>query len=170
MYLKEILTLPSSISWCEKKYTHSEYIAEYWNTITGLFLCISAIYCIIKNDAENINVLYKSNVLLFIVGVGTMLFHGTLVYFWQLFDEIPMLLIVIEYYKLLTRHISFIHRVDIICIDYKWMYNMIPIIISSYYIYPSLQVIMFQGTLTMFILLVLYSLYKINNNLNRLFY
>lgn len=170
MYLKEILTLPSSISWCEKKYIYSEYIAEYWNSITGIFLCISAIYCMIKNDAENINVLYKSNILLFLVGVGTMLFHGTLIYFWQLFDEIPMLLIVIEYYKLLTTHIIFINHVDIFYIDYKLMYHMIPVIILSYYTYPSLQVIMFQGTLAIFIVLLLYSLYKINNNLNKLFY
>ncbi len=160
----------SSISWCERKYTHSEYIAEYWNTTTGIFLCISAIYCMIKNYYENIYMLYKSNMLLFIVGVGTMLFHGTLIYFWQLCDEIPMLLIVIEYYKLITIHISFINRVDIFCIDYELMYHMIPVIILSYYIYPSLQVIIFQATLNIFIVLLLYSLYKINKNLNRLFY
>ena len=103
MYLKEILTLPSSISWCELDYFKSEYIAEYWNTLTGIFLCASSIYAYFKNDG--IATLYYSNVLLFIVGIGTMMFHATLVYIWQLLDEIPMLLIVIEYINILLHYL-----------------------------------------------------------------
>jgi hypothetical protein len=170
MYLIDVLRLPSSISWCEDKYIYSDYIAEYWNTITGLFLCISAICCIIKNDYENIQVLYKSNILLFIVGIGTMMFHGTLIYTWQLLDEIPMMLIVIEYYRILTDELLLIDYTKSNVINYNIIYYLIPIIILSYYIHPKLQVVMFQGTLSLCIILLIYTCYKINKNLNKLFY
>lgn len=160
----------SSINWCELDYVKSAFIAEYWNTLTGLFLCLSAFYCLHKNSKENINGLQYSNWLLFLVGVGTMLFHGTLIYFWQLFDEIPMMLIVIEYYRLLTKEIYFSYHTISFKINYKFMYHTIPVIIASYYVYPKLQVFMFQGSLGVFMILLIYSCYSINSRLNRLFY
>jgi len=168
MYLKEILTLPSSISWCELDYFKSEYIAEYWNTLTGIFLCASSIYAYFKNDG--IAILYYSNVLLFIVGIGTMMFHATLVYIWQLLDEIPMLLIVIEYYRILTTELLLINHIQIYTINYTIIYSFVPIIIASYYIHPKLQVLMFQGGLVLSIILFFYTCYNINANLNKIFY
>lgn len=158
----------SSINWCESDYFKSEYIAEYWNTLTGIFLCASSIYAYFKN--HGFSTLYYSNILLFFVGIGTMMFHGTLIYFWQLLDEIPMLLIVIEYYRILTTNILLINYIEIYKLNYRLIYACIPVIILSYYIHPKLQVLLFQGCLFLSILLLLYTCYHININLNKIFY
>jgi hypothetical protein len=47
---------------------------------------------------------------------------------------------------------------------------MIPIIITSYYINPKLQVFLFQSSLTIFIILVIYTCYTLNKKLNTIFY
>jgi hypothetical protein len=164
---------PSSINWCELDYIKSEYIAEYWNTLTGIFLIISSLYSYIKNydiKHHEVKILHYSNILLFIVGIGTMMFHGTLVYIWQLLDEIPMMLIVIEYYRILTIELDLIHYTKSFVLYYKTLYHIIPVIISSYYIYPKLQMLLFQGALTLYILLLVYTCYNINKNLNTIFY
>jgi hypothetical protein len=159
---------PSSINWCELDYFNSNLIAEYWNTLTGLFLCASSIYAYLKNDG--IKILYYSNALLFLVGIGTMMFHGTLIYIWQLLDEIPMMLIVIEYYRILTTELLLIHYTKSYVINHNLVYYFIPIIILSYYIHPKLQVVLFQGTLGLCIMALIYTCYNINKNLNKLFY
>lgn len=158
----------SSINWCELDYFISEYIAEYWNTLTGIFLCASSIYAYFKNSG--IPILYYSNVLLFFVGIGTIMFHGTLMYMWQLLDEIPMMLIVIEYYRILTTELSLINYVQIYTFNHTILYSFIPFIIASYYIHPKLQVLLFQGGLTLCIILFFYTCYNINKNLNNIFY
>ena len=158
----------SSINWCELDYINSEYIAEYWNTLTGIFLCASSIYGYFKNNS--VTSLYYSNALLFLVGIGTMMFHGTLIYFWQLLDEIPMMLIVIEYYRILTTELLLLNYIQIYTINYKVFYSFIPVIIASYYIHPKLQVLLFQGGLALCIILLLYTCYNINTKLNNIFY
>ena len=99
-----------------------------------------------------------------------MMFHGTLIYIWQLLDEIPMMLIVIEYYRILTNDVFLTHFSRVKMIDYYTLYYSIPIIILSYYINPKLQVILFQGTLGLYIVLLIYTCYNININLNKIFY
>lgn len=159
----------SSINWCEEDYAVCEFIAEFWNSITGIFLCLSSVYCYYKNKKENVNGLSYSNILLFFVGVGTALFHGTLIYVWQLLDEIPMMLIVIEYTRILST-LTMNSNLDMFRIHYRYMYSFIPLIILSYYIHPKLQVLMFQGSLGVFTALLLYTCNKINCSLNKQFY
>jgi hypothetical protein len=158
----------SSLNWCELDYFKSDYIAEYWNTLTGIFLCASSIYAYFKNNGDT--TLYYSNALLFVVGIGTMMFHGTLIYIWQLLDEIPMMLIVIEYYRILTTELLLINHIQIYTLNYTIIFSFIPVIIASYYIHPKLQVLLFQGGLALTILLLLYTCYHINTNLNNIFY
>ena len=159
----------SSINWCEEDYAVCDFIAEFWNSITGIFLCSSSIYCYYTNKKDNIHVLTYSNILLFFVGVGTALFHGTLIYIWQLLDEIPMMLIVIEYTRILST-LNLARNVDMIRINYRYMTSFLPIMISSYYIHPKLQVLTFQGSLVVFTGILLYSCNKINGSLNKQFY
>lgn len=159
----------SSINWCELDYVKSNFIAEYWNTLTGIFLCLSSIYCYRKNNSQYFYNLNYSTYLLFLVGIGTILFHGTLIYFWQLFDEIPMMLIVIEYNRILST-LKINHYTKMFRVNYLYMYMTIPVIISSYYIHPKLQVFTFQGSLVLFVILLLYTCNQMNNNLNKLYY
>ena len=163
----------SSINWCERDYVKSRFIAEFWNTLTGICLCISSIVCYKSNIKKNVYVLYYSNLLLFIVGIGTILFHSTLIYIWQLLDEIPMMLIVIEYYRLLTQQLNIRKYVLIygkkprlLTIYYKNMYYILPFIITSYYIHPKLHVFLFQSTLVLCIIFLIYTCYIINSLLS----
>jgi dihydroceramidase len=150
----------SSINWCESDYTNSSFIAEYWNTLTGICLCISSLLSYKSNVKYDIHILYYSNFLLFIVGIGTILFHSTLIYIWQLLDEIPMMLIVIEYYRILTQKITLKKHISLF--NAKKIYYLLPFIIISYYIHPKLQIVLFQGILSLCIINLLYTCYSIN--------
>lgn len=153
MYLP--YNLPSSISWCEyPKYYHSNYIAEYYNTITGFCLIISSIICYKQFNHYKLR---KSQCLLFLVGVGTILFHCTLLYIWQLLDEIPMLLIGIEYIKIFLPNDKRVY----------YFYISIPIIICSYFINTNLQIISFQGSFILLVLVCLKHLRKVNKKKNK---
>jgi dihydroceramidase len=160
----------SSINWCESDYTKSRFIAEYWNTLTGVCLCISSLVSYQSNIKYNMNILYYSNFLLFIVGIGTILFHSTLIYIWQLLDEIPMMLIVIEYYRILTQNITLKKHTffyNIRPFNVTKIYYLLPFIITSYYIHPKLQIILFQGILSLCIINLLYTCYLINTFLSK---
>ena len=144
----------SSINFCEQDYQVTNGIAEFWNTLTGLSLCISAIYQF--KYFYSIKLL-KTHLFLFLVGIGTMLFHGTMLYIYQLLDEIPMLLLIIQYIRFINKRL----------VNYKGYtkqnfkesiryYYSIPFIIISYFIYPKLQVILFQGIFGIYICILVY--------------
>lgn len=182
MYLKEILELPASISWCENINTHSIYISEFWNTITGLALCISSIINFYENKKSGHTRLFFSNYTLFIVGIGTMLFHGTLLYIFQLLDELPMLLIAFDYYNILVK-LNIFKRIrsayiyseintDILKFNQFKLnfYHIAILIISSYFLHTSLQIVLFQGILGIIIITIFWIMYNLNKNINRFFY
>lgn len=180
MYLKEIFELPSSLDWCEYNNIHSEYISEFFNTLTGFSLCITSVIVFYENNKSGHTRLFFTNYLLFLVGIGTILFHGTLLYIFQLLDELPMLLIAIDYYNILikleifkkcfTRQFYDINtNINSICNLSKLNYYHISIvIIASYFIKQSLQILFFQGILTLVIAILFFIMYFINNLSNNL--
>lgn len=154
--------MKSTIDWCEYNYKVVPFIAEFWNTFTGLSLCLSSFIFYINNKKliRNLYILnsylINANYLLFMVGIGTIFFHGTLLYIFQLFDEIPMLLITFDYiYILLTitnrNYLWFYYT------KYIWCF----IIIMSYWIHPTLQIITFFTIFTTNICIIILLLYKI---------
>lgn len=116
----------STVDWCENNYEVTEYIAEFWNTISGACIFLSSLYFYMsKNDQINItkyNKYFKNiNIKLTIVSVGTILFHSTLLYKYQLLDEIPMIWVVIEYIKILSRLRTtkmILNNVSLLCIEF----------------------------------------------------
>lgn len=82
----------SSVDWCEKNYQVCHFIAEFWNTVTSSFIAIVGIvglYLTIREKLERrFSFLY---VLIILVGLGSVAFHGTLQLEHQLLDEVPML-------------------------------------------------------------------------------
>lgn len=155
----DILSLPASLKWCENKYMISPFIAEFWNTITGLFLCLSS-FLFYKNNKKltgKLNsYLFQANNTLFIVGIGTMFFHGTLLYIFQLFDEIPMLLMTFDYmYILLT-----ITNSNYLYVYYM-KYFLSFIIIVSYWISPTFHIITFFTAFTTNVCIIILLLDKI---------
>jgi len=85
----------SNVDWCEPNYVHTYYIAEFYNTISSLpmtFLGLFGIYVSVYNAHLYGKRFILAFFFLFLVGVGSTLFHMTLLYEYQLLDELPMIL------------------------------------------------------------------------------
>lgn len=156
-----LLESPSSISWCENKNTHSDYIAEFWNSVSGICLCISAIVFYRNfNKTRYYSLLSNANNHLFIVGIGTILFHSTLLYVFQLFDEMPMFVITIEYLKIYSK---LTNKPVHFLVIYKWL--IITSIVASYFVHPQLQAILFLTVFTYSVYIVFFQLVELNKNI-----
>lgn len=79
----------ASVDWCEPNYVHSLYIAEFWNTLTCLVLVGLGLEGMRRWAAlePRIRAAYTA---LFLVGMGSVAFHGTLLAVSQAADELPM--------------------------------------------------------------------------------
>ena len=74
----------TSVSFCEDKYTKSKYIAEYYNTFSGISYCLVGYYFFNKQITD-------IGIILYLLGVGTCLLHATQRYYGQWLDECSML-------------------------------------------------------------------------------
>ena len=74
----------ASIHFCEDKYNHVYWIAEYYNTLSAFFYIVVGLMFI----RTKISLLAKS---IICIGVGSLLLHGTLRYYGQWVDEMGML-------------------------------------------------------------------------------
>lgn len=74
----------TSIVFCEDKYVKSQYISEFYNTISGLFY----IFVSLPFLNTNINDLAYINIFL---GIGTITLHMTQRYYGQIMDEMAMI-------------------------------------------------------------------------------
>lgn len=83
---------PAEINWCEPNYTQSHYIAEFQNSFSSLFITLGGLigfYWAYKyRHPASLQVLA---LLIAVVGVGSFLFHQTLLFPMQLLDELPMM-------------------------------------------------------------------------------
>ena len=75
-----------SVSFCEEKYVVSDYIAEYYNTMSALSYVIVGILFFRTR-------LKKLSIIMILLGLGTALLHGTLRFYGQWLDEISMLIL-----------------------------------------------------------------------------
>jgi dihydroceramidase len=94
----------ATIDWCESNYEITEYIAEFWNTVSNLVMIVLPLYGIYWSFKHNAKIPKNSitvfhvpktviwcNIGLILVGIGSWMFHMTLLYSMQLLDEIPMI-------------------------------------------------------------------------------
>ncbi|GBB91642.1 hypothetical protein RclHR1_01900007 [Rhizophagus clarus] len=82
---------PTSTDWCEKNYDVTHYIAEFFNTLSSLCMISAGVFGMImhsKGFEFRYSIAFAS---IIVVGIGSILFHGTLLFSLQLFDEIPMM-------------------------------------------------------------------------------
>jgi len=170
----------STIDWCESNYSLSTYVVEYWNTISGSCILLSSLVfyynhkTFIYESKYTINFL-RITVLLFIVGIGTMLFHATLFYPFQLLDELSMILLTNEYLILLMSLKTTQMAIPQTSYDYlnKGLFitnKSLPLIILSYFIHPRLQIVTFHISLKISELSVFYVLYNLSKKLNSIIY
>ncbi|TRY80726.1 hypothetical protein TCAL_06304 [Tigriopus californicus] len=82
----------ATIDWCESNFEVSEYVAEFWNTISSLFILVSPLMGLFYMKNQNLERRCHFMMLVMIViGIGSVLFHCTLRYSMQLMDEVPMI-------------------------------------------------------------------------------
>lgn len=81
----------SSVNFCEADYNHSSFIVEYYNTISSIPMIILGYYGFYYYKKLHNNQINWRFVVLMCIGVGSTLFHATMIRFSQLLDEIPMI-------------------------------------------------------------------------------
>ena len=83
----------SNIDWCESNYEVTYYIAEFWNTLTTVAMILPPIIGALSSFTKmHVELRYLMPFfMLIVVGLGSGLFHMTLLYEMQLMDELPMI-------------------------------------------------------------------------------
>lgn len=82
----------ATIDWCEENYVVSSYVAEMVNTVTNAaFICLAG-YSLLNVIQQRHETRFVLVALGFItVGFGSWMFHMSLLYEYQLLDELPMI-------------------------------------------------------------------------------
>lgn len=80
----------STVDWCEANYANTPFIAEFYNTISSSTIVLQGLAGLYYHCkfGTSIRVAFFC---VFIVGLGSMSFHGTLKHESQLLDELPMI-------------------------------------------------------------------------------
>lgn len=82
----------STMDWCEENYAVLPYMAEFWNTVSNLSMIVPPLVGAYYWTKDNLELRVLGMFLgLLSVGIGSWLFHMTLIYSMQLMDELPML-------------------------------------------------------------------------------
>ncbi|CAF1539508.1 unnamed protein product [Rotaria magnacalcarata] len=94
----------SSIDWCERNYVVTKYIAEFWNCISSLVMCLLAGILFVHGLYNRVEKRFLFLCLSFgIIGFGSAYFHGTLTHVGQMADELPMVYSMIIWWFILFR-------------------------------------------------------------------
>ncbi|MFT7623321.1 MAG: dihydroceramidase [Myxococcota bacterium] len=87
----------SSVDWCEPNYVVSQFIAEFWNTLSSIPIALAGLYGLYrlggsKISGSKISARFTWSFLaVAIIGLGSVAFHGTLLKSAQALDELPMI-------------------------------------------------------------------------------
>jgi len=84
----------SSHDWCETNYEMTRYVAEFWNTMSSLpisALGLFGMWFTLSSHRTFQWSFLSAYFGLFVVGLGSALFHGTLLFEAQMADEFPMI-------------------------------------------------------------------------------
>jgi hypothetical protein len=84
--------ISANYDWCEQNYHWSNYIAEFFNTISSIPIILAGIYFLRASTAERYGRRFvAAAVSIIVIGIGSVSFHGTLTRNGQMLDELPML-------------------------------------------------------------------------------
>ncbi|KAF9110989.1 Alkaline ceramidase 3 [Mortierella sp. AM989] len=80
---------PTASDWCESNYSKSYYIAEYFNSLSSFsMILVGLIGMYLHSSFEKRFLLTFGSIV--VVGIGSIAFHGTLLFPLQMLDEVPM--------------------------------------------------------------------------------
>jgi hypothetical protein len=84
-----------AIDWCEPNYVYSEYIVEFWNTISNILFLIFGYYGLIYCKNNKLKLSFKLLFTTYIcIGIASAYFHCTLSFFGQILDELCIYLLI----------------------------------------------------------------------------
>lgn len=118
----------SNIDWCEDNYKYSDYICEYYNSLSNLLPIIYSIYVLYQSKfiKNKLNSYHISYILMILIYIGSFIFHASLTYIGQILDEFPMLLLMMYILYLLD------NKTIIAIIKYNILLILIITIINLY--------------------------------------
>lgn len=153
----------ATLDWCEDNYVVSQYIAEFYNTISSLIFPLLAIFTGYRNY-KNVGLPKRfivSFLILGLVGIGSALFHGTLKYSMQLADELPMIYGASQQLFCVIPHFLTGIFLSLTCIIFTW-----------YYVYinrnPSFHHALFGILELSFAIIIYHRISKLKNRLDGL--
>lgn len=83
----------SSIDWCERNYVVTPLVAEFFNTLSNAGMVCLGLVGMWLARREGLELRYVlANFSLFLIGLGSAAFHGTLTHLGQQGDETPMVI------------------------------------------------------------------------------
>ena len=98
------------MDWCEQKYTHTEFIAEIRNTVSCFTFFMVAIVIL------QYELIFP--VIMSLIGITSFMFHSTTGIYWQLADEMSILLILIYFvYRLKFCNVAVLILLSLILIS-----------------------------------------------------
>jgi hypothetical protein len=78
--------------WCEPNYQWSHYVAEFWNALSSIPIATFALHGLCQCRQQQLELkFWVSYIGVFVIGLGSVAFHGTLLRWGQVLDEVPML-------------------------------------------------------------------------------
>ncbi|KAF9428157.1 Alkaline ceramidase 3 [Podila epigama] len=80
---------PTSSDWCESNYDITFYIAEFFNSLSSFSMILVGLAGIFLHSTFEKRFLLMFGSIV-VVGIGSIAFHGTLLYPLQMLDEVPM--------------------------------------------------------------------------------
>ena len=84
--------ITANYDWCESNYVVTQYVAEFFNTLSGVPTLTVGLYFALKSAKHGYGFRFAlAGWMLAVVGFGSVAFHGTLTRLGQMLDELPML-------------------------------------------------------------------------------
>jgi len=130
----------TSVHFCESKYTHVSWIAEFYNTISCLFYILAGLV-LWKFQHQK-----KIGISVILVGIGSIMLHMTLRYYGQWIDEISMLITSFFGLQQIKKNLSKMYLIPIVVLYYyfhSYFFYFLVVFAGSqlYLTYKSLKLI-----------------------------
>jgi dihydroceramidase len=81
----------STVDWCETNYEHLHYVSELFNSASSLAMVFAGMIGIVLHRHVLERRFMLAFAMLSVVGLGSTAFHATLLFHFQMMDELPML-------------------------------------------------------------------------------
>lgn len=136
----------SSIDFCEPNYEYSSLLAEPWNAWTSLFISLLGLSNYFFYQGPLRHIVQFGDLIMVLCGLGSFMLHGTLHWFFQATDELPML-----WGMICLCHVT-IHmkcKPSAKCCESQWKYTLLcASIMTAFYLWSRhLYVIFFMSFL-----------------------